>query len=163
MKTSSRNLCTLSIRLFLLIVAFYGEVASGITKVSLVDRSDPNYTDRCLEVTGELCDYCCMDDFEWCSRDIYNCEPLSDRNLGSMIDCAVTLAIIIFGFPLLGCILYQCLLVRFCLSCYPDTAGISCFECMLRCFYFSACCGRRFTNIYQRVEDTEENSKEDSK
>ena len=45
----------------------------AITKVSLVDHDDPNYMDRCLEITGELCDYCCMVDFEWCSRDIYNC------------------------------------------------------------------------------------------
>ena len=45
----------------------------AIVKVSLVDHSDPNYTDRCLEITGELCDYCCLVDFEWCSRDIYKC------------------------------------------------------------------------------------------
>ena len=52
-------------------------VQSGaITKVKLVDHDDPDYTDRCLEITGELCDYCCLVDFEWCSRDIYNCEPI---------------------------------------------------------------------------------------
>ena len=57
-----------SVALSLLIQSTY-----AITKVSLVDHDDPNYTDRCLEITGELCDYCCMTDFEWCSRDIYNC------------------------------------------------------------------------------------------
>ena len=60
------------------------EVVYGITKVSLVDHNDPNYTDRCLQITGELCDYCCLEDFEWCSRDIYNCEPVRDRNLDTM-------------------------------------------------------------------------------
>ena len=129
----------------------------------MVDRSDPNYTDRCLEVTGELCDYCCLDDFEWCSRDIYNCEPLSDRNLESMMDCAFTLGLIIFGFPLLGCFLYQCLVVRYCVSCFPNTAGISCFECLIRFCYFSVCCGRRFTNIYPSLDEPEIDSKENSK
>ena len=59
-------------------------LVGAITKVSLVDHDDPNYTDKCLEVTGELCDYCCMIDFEWCSRDIYNCKPVSNRDLSSM-------------------------------------------------------------------------------
>ena len=48
----------------------------AVVKVSIVDHSDPNYTDQCLEITGELCDYCCLIDFEWCSRDIYKCEPM---------------------------------------------------------------------------------------
>ena len=77
----------------------------AITKVSLVDHDDPNYTDKCLEITGELCDYCCLVDFEWCSRDIYNCEPIRDRNLTALKTCLLTLGGVIFGFPILGCCL----------------------------------------------------------
>ena len=56
----------------------------AITKVSLVEADNPDYTDRCLEITGELCDYCCLVDFEWCSRDIYNCQPTFERDLLKM-------------------------------------------------------------------------------
>ena len=81
------------------------QVCNAITKVSLVDHEDPDYTDRCLEITGELCDYCCMVDFEWCSRDIYNCDPVIDRNLATMWYCMITLAGVIFGIPFCGCII----------------------------------------------------------
>ena len=112
--------------------------------------------DRCLEITGELCDYCCLVDFEWCSRDIYNCEPIRDRNLDAMKDCIYTLAAIIFGFPVLGGILYQCVMRRFCTSCYPDTSGISLLECFCRSCYFWACCGRRFTMTYNEANQEDD-------
>ena len=127
--------------------------SEAITKISLVDHNDPNYTDRCLEITGELCDYCCLTDFEWCSRDIYACEPVRDRNLSAMNDCLLTLTGVILGFPLLGCILYHCMMVRFCGSCYVNTGGITCFECVCRALYFGMCCGRRFSHTYQLKEE----------
>ena len=120
----------------------------AITKVSLVDHSDPNYTDRCLEITGELCDYCCMVDFEWCSRDIYNCMPVRDRNLGALWNCVIVLGAVILGFPLIGCILYRCLMIRFFNSCFQSTSGISTFECLCRGLHFTLCCGRRFSQTY---------------
>ena len=137
---------------FILVIAVVtlqlcGRQVLAITKVSLVDHDDPNYTDRCLEITGELCDYCCMIDFEWCSRDIYNCEPVRDRNLSAMKDCMLTLAGVIFGFPLLGCMLYQCIIVRYCVFCYRDIGGISILECICRCCFFSFCC-RTFTQTF---------------
>ena len=121
------------------------DLVKAITKVSLVDHNDPNYTDKCLEVTGELCDYCCMIDFEWCSRDIYNCEPVRDRNLGAMIYCGLTLCFVIIGFPFFRCILNQCVIARFCNSCFSRTGGVSLFECFCRCCYLILCCGRRFS------------------
>ena len=129
------------------------EVVYGITKVSLVDHNDPNYTDRCLQITGELCDYCCLEDFEWCSRDIYNCEPIRDRNLDSMEMCLLTVGGVIFGFPFLGYILHRCVLVRFCDSCFPNTSGVSIFQCLCRGLYFSFCCGRTFSQTYEKEED----------
>ena len=109
-----------------------------------MDHDDPNYMDRCLEITGELCDYCCLEDFEWCSRDSYMCEPVRERNLKAMRDCGIALATVIIGFPILACVLYHCIMVRFCLTCYPTTGGISFMECLCRCTYFTFCCGKRF-------------------
>ena len=101
----------------LLSLTLLGKV-NGITKVSLVDHDDPNYMDRCLEITGELCDYCCLVDFEWCSRDIYNCEPIRERNLQKLVDLLFCLAIIICGFPLLVNVLNMCIMTRFCRRWY---------------------------------------------
>ena len=134
----------------LTIAAILFNIAHGITKVSLVDHDDPDYTDKCLEITGELCDYCCLTDFEWCSRDIYNCQPIRDRNLSAMKQCGVALAMVIFGFPLLGCILRQCVLNRYCHNCFMSTNGVSIFECMCRCLLFFCCCGRRFAQTYKK-------------
>ena len=123
----------------------------AITKVSLVDHDDPNYTDKCLEVTGELCDYCCLIDFEWCSRDIYNCRPVRDRNLSAMKACFMVLGGVIFSFPLIGCFLRRCMMIRYCTSCFRTTNGMSIFECICRCSYFFCCFGRRFNQTYQKV------------
>lgn len=121
--------------------------------MSLVDHEDPNYTDKCLEITGELCDYCCLVDFEWCSRDIYNCEPIRDRNLDAMKTCGLVIVGVILGFPLLSCILKQCVVTRFCQRCYRNTGGISLVECLCRCCVFTMCCGKRFTQTYTKVEE----------
>ena len=69
---------------WVLLLAIAVQDVFAITKVTLVNHTDPFYMDRCLEITGELCDYCCLDDFEWCSRDIYNCQPTFNRNLIKM-------------------------------------------------------------------------------
>ena len=53
----------------------------AVTKISMVNRTDPMYWDQCLEKTGELCDYCCLSDFDWCARDISICDPIYDRNM----------------------------------------------------------------------------------
>ena len=71
-------------RLSIILLLKSSVMVEAITKVTLVDHSDPNYTDICLQITGELCDYCCLDDFEWCSRDAYMCEPIRERNLVTM-------------------------------------------------------------------------------
>ena len=94
------------LRVFFVLMLNESVLVKAITKVQLVDHSDPNYTDKCLEITGELCDYCCLIDFEWCSRDSYMCEPIRDRNLTAMRECGLALASVIIGFPLLACILY---------------------------------------------------------
>ena len=127
-------------------------VQSGaITKVKLVDHDDPDYTDRCLEITGELCDYCCLVDFEWCSRDIYNCEPIVERDLSTMFYCLMTLTGVIVGCPFLSCFLKHCMLSRFCARCYPTTFGISCFELICRCLYYSFYCKRFNTSKKKEV------------
>ena len=124
----------------------------AITKIALVDHNDPDYTDICLEITGEMCDYCCLIDFEWCSRDAYVCEPVRDRNLKAMKECIFALACVILGIPFMGACIYHCVLVRRCVSCYPTVGGISLFECLCRFSILILCCGRRFSSTYQNQE-----------
>ena len=93
-----------------LLLALSFKDAHAITKVSLVELDNPDYTDACLEITGELCDYCCMVDFEWCSRDIYNCQPTFERDLLKMYQAGAILGFIIIGFPMCVCILRNCMI-----------------------------------------------------
>ena len=51
------------------------------TKITTPDHDDPMYTDVCYEATREMCDFCCLTDFEFCARDIGICEPIAGRNL----------------------------------------------------------------------------------
>ena len=74
---------------------------NGATKISTPNHSDPNYTDVCYEITREMCDFCCLVDFEFCSRDIGICEPITDRDLGLLVDCALVLGGILCGFPII--------------------------------------------------------------
>ena len=136
------------------IIALAGLIQStyAITKVSLVDHSDPNYMDRCLEITGELCDYCCMVDFEWCSRDIYNCQPTFNRNLIKMYQAGMILGGIIFGFPLTVFLIRLCMIERCCAKIWEPTGGISCIEGMARFFLYICCCGRRFSDTYEKAQ-----------
>ena len=136
----------------------------AITKVSLVDHSDPNYMDRCLEITGELCDYCCMTDFEWCSRDIYNCQPTFNRNLIKMYQAGMILGGIIFGFPLSVFLIRMCMIERCCAKWFENTGGISCIEGVCRLTTYIFCCGRRFSDTYEMAQTTEDDDvKEDKK
>ena len=137
--------------LILLLLSLLAPTSKAITKVSLVDHDDPNYFDRCLEITGELCDYCCLVDFEWCSRDIYNCEPTQQRDLGKLVDLLACLAFIICGFPLVTACLYYCLMMRFCVRWYPHTSGTTIFECLWGTFML--CCCRKFTQTYPNRQD----------
>ena len=43
------------------------------TKIVIPNHEDPFYTDICYEATREMCDYCCLVDFEFCARDIGIC------------------------------------------------------------------------------------------
>ena len=136
----------------------------AITKVSLVDRTDPDYTDRCLEITGELCDYCCMVDFEWCSRDIYNCQPTFERDLLKMYQAGAILGAIMFGFPMCVCILRNCMINRMCESCFASTGGVSFLELNVKFWLYICCRGRRFSTTYEEAENNEEDdSKADEK
>ena len=134
-------------------IALAGLIQStyAITKVSLVDHSDPNYMDRCLEITGELCDYCCMVDFEWCSRDIYNCQPTFNRNLIKMYQAGMILGGIIFGFPLTVFLIRLCMIERCCVKFWPETGGISCIEGISRFFTYICCCGKKFSDTHEKT------------
>ena len=151
MKTSHR-LVMLS---WVILLAIIIQDAFAITKVALVDHSDPDYMDRCLEITGELCDYCCLVDFEWCSRDIYNCQPTFNRNLIKMYQAGMILGGIICGFPLLVYILHTCMIYRFCVRCFPTTGGTSCFEGCYRLNMIICCC-KRFNQTYPLATHSEE-------
>ena len=70
------------------------------TKIKIPDHEDPFYTDVCYEITREMCDFCCLVDFEFCARDIGICEPVTDRHLGMILDCVYVFAGINCGFPI---------------------------------------------------------------
>ena len=75
--------------------------ANAVTKIVLPNHTDPNYTDVCYRITREVCDFCCLIDFEFCSRDIGICMPVSDRKLGSILDCVIVFGGILCGFPII--------------------------------------------------------------
>ena len=116
--------------------------ALAVTKISMVNHTDSNYWDLCLEKTGELCDYCCLTDFEICARDISICDPIYDRNMKLFETAFFTLGGIIVGFPLIAYIIQILVLTRCCVRANPDTDGVSCFECMCQAVYFTFCCKR---------------------
>ena len=111
--------------------------------------------DRCLEITGELCDYCCMDEFEWCSRDIYNCQPTFNRNLEKMYEAGGILGGIVCGFPISVFLIRLLMINRCCTRCAPNTGGLSCIEAICRCTFFICCC-RRFSDTYPQEQPSEE-------
>ena len=114
------------------------------TVVYLADHFDPNYTDPCLEQTGELCQFCCLDASATCSSNILWCDPIDDRNLPDLWYAFYILGGIIFGFPLLVIIIRYLLVCRVAERCYPQVRGISSFECVARAVYFCFFC-KRFT------------------
>ena len=73
----------------------------AITKIVTPDHEDPNYTDVCYEITREMCDFCCLVDFEFCSRDIGICEPVTDRHIAIIVHCAYVFAGVLVGFPII--------------------------------------------------------------
>ena len=70
----------MSTKLFLLLTLLVLHVLSG-TPVKIVDHEDPYYTDECLEVSGELCAFCCLTDQQVCSQDWSTCDAVLDRQL----------------------------------------------------------------------------------
>ena len=123
----------------------------GATKISTPDHTDPDYTDVCYEITREMCDFCCLVDFEFCTRDIGICEPITDRNLGLIVDCALVFGGILCGFPIIirccGCFIsYRC-----CANYFPRTAGVSCYELLARMTCYLCCI--KFSQTYKQNED----------
>ena len=111
---------------FVYVLIFVGEVYA-VTKISFANHSDPFYTDRCFEMTREICDYCCLVDFEFCSRDIGICQPVIDRNLGLLLDAVLMLGGITMGFPILIHIMGFLISYRCCKRYFPETGGASCY------------------------------------
>merc|ERR1712046_307376 len=72
---------------------------NAATKIVTPDHEDPDYTDVCYEITREMCDFCCLVDFEFCARDIGICEPVTDRHLDLITHCLFTFAIVLCGIP----------------------------------------------------------------
>lgn len=112
---------------------------NGATKIVTPNHSDPNYTDVCYEITREMCDFCCLVDFEFCSRDIGICEPVTDRDLGIILDCALVLGGILCGFPIIINICSCFLSFRFLTEWFPNTNGVSCYELIMRITCFMVC------------------------
>ena len=128
------------------------------TKIVIPDHEDPFYTDVCYEITREMCDYCCLVDFEFCARDIGICEPVTDRHLNMILDCLYVFVGINCGFPVFiqicGCLItYRC-----CPGLYPATNGISCYEAIMRASCYCFCV--RFDDTYKLDPDMSEEDQE---
>jgi len=98
---------------------FIDYMVKSATYIITPDHSDPYYSDVCYSITREMCDFCCLRDFEFCSRDIGICEPVEDRNLSIILDCVYIFGGILCGFPLIiefvGCLVtFRC-----CPGLYP--------------------------------------------
>ena len=85
----------------------------GVTKIVVPDHEDSEYTDVCYEITREMCDFCCLVDFEFCSRDIGICEPVTDRHLILILHCVFALGIVLCGIPLIVAFVKCFILFRF--------------------------------------------------
>ena len=125
--------------------------ANAATKIVNPNHTDPNYTDICYEITREVCDFCCLIDFEFCSRDIGICQPVSDRNLQLILHCIIVFGGIVCGFPvIINCcscfISYRC-----CKYYFPVTNGVSCYEFFMRMSCFLVCV--RFSDTYKTNQD----------
>ena len=83
------------------------------------DHTDPYYTDVCYTITREMCDFCCLRDFEFCSRDIGICEPVEDRNLSILLDLVMIIGGIVCGFPVIIKFIGLFVTFRFCTRLYP--------------------------------------------
>ena len=129
-------------------------VVQGVTKIVSPDHEDPDYTDVCYEITREVCDFCCLVDFEFCSRDIGICEPVTDRHLILILHCVFALGIVLCGIPLVVAFVKCFILFRFLEGVYKNTAGVSCYELLMRMTCILCCI--RFDEIYPPSEDAEE-------
>lgn len=74
LKLTDYNYKMATVKLILIAVIF--QQALSQTIVYLADHFDPNYTDPCLEDTGELCQFCCLDITHMCSTHIQWCAPI---------------------------------------------------------------------------------------
>ena len=123
----------------------------GATKITSPNHTDPYYSDVCYTITREMCDMCCLIDFEFCSRDIGICNPVSDRNLGTIVDCVKILGGILLGIPLLSFCCKCFLSYRFCSRWFENVGGVSCFECLMRCLCIIFCI--KFGEVKQKQEE----------
>lgn len=112
-----------------------------MTKVVNPDHEDPFYSDICYTITREVCDFCCLIDFEFCTRDIGICEPVTDRHIDIIVHCAYVFAGVLVGFPIIINFLACFISLRFCkkLDYFKNTGGTTCFALLMRCFYISVC------------------------
>ena len=123
----------------------------GATKISTPDHTDPEYVDVCYMITREMCDFCCLVDFEFCSRDIGICEPVEDRNLQLILDCVWVFGGILCGFPMLIKFCKCFISYRCCSGYFPRTAGVSCYEILIRMTCYLCCV--KFHQTYKRKEE----------
>ena len=77
----------------------------AVTKIITPDHEDPDYVDICYAVTREMCDFCCLIDFEFCSRDICICEPVTDRHIDIIAHCGYVFVGVLMGFPIVVALL----------------------------------------------------------
>lgn len=98
-----------------------------------------------------MCDFCCLVDFEFCSRDIGICEPVTDRHLGIIVDAVIILGGIIGGIPVITQVIGCLMKFRCCEKYFVNTGGVTCYELVARVICFMGCI--RFSQIYKKKED----------
>ena len=73
-----------------------------------------------------------------------------------MYEAGAILGGIIFGFPISVLLIRLLLIERCCSKCFTETGGISCIEAMCRATLFICCCGKRFSDTYEKAQENDE-------
>jgi len=78
---------------------------------SLVNSTDPDYTDACM-AANITCTYCCCVTQTQCTNDRSVCEPVTDRNEWQLYSALIVFAATVIAFPLLIRLIISCSTVK---------------------------------------------------
>lgn len=99
------------------------------------DRTNPDYTDPCMEAQGEICSYCCILSKGECSRDIRACDPIlvDNRDFWLFYVLIGALVGVICGCPLLAKVYMALIHTRFMKVLISKLKAVESFHCNRWC------------------------------